>query len=74
MVSHVTISIVINRVLFFFLHALLIFQTQSIIPIPFDLAVVNEGNAMNLTSGKFTTSRQGITFTLITLTFWQSSG
>jgi hypothetical protein len=31
-------------------------------PIPFDLAVVNEGNAMNLTSGKFTAPRPGIYF------------
>ena len=31
-------------------------------PIPFDLARVNEGNAMNLTSGKFTTPRPGIYF------------
>jgi hypothetical protein len=31
-------------------------------PIPFDLAVVNEGNAMNLTSGIFTASRPGIYF------------
>ncbi len=29
---------------------------------PFDLAVVNEGNAMNLTSGKFTAPRPGIYF------------
>jgi hypothetical protein len=32
------------------------------IPIPFDLAVVNEGNAMDLTSGKFTAPRPGIYF------------
>ncbi|XP_046458967.1 uncharacterized protein LOC124205555 isoform X2 [Daphnia pulex] len=32
------------------------------IPIPFDLARVNEGNAMNLTSGKFTAPRPGIYF------------
>ena len=31
-------------------------------PIPFDLARVNEGNAMNLTSGKFTAPRPGIYF------------
>jgi hypothetical protein len=31
-------------------------------PIPFNLAVVNEGNAMNLTSGKFTAPRPGIYF------------
>ena len=31
-------------------------------PIPFQLAVVNEGNAMNLTSGKFTAPRPGIYF------------
>jgi hypothetical protein len=31
-------------------------------PIPFDLAVVNEGNAMNLTSGIFTAPRPGIYF------------
>jgi hypothetical protein len=31
-------------------------------PIPFELAVVNEGNAMDLTSGKFTASRPGIYF------------
>jgi hypothetical protein len=31
-------------------------------PIPFDLAVVNEGNAMNLTSGKFTAPRTGTYF------------
>jgi hypothetical protein len=31
-------------------------------PIPFDLALVNEGNAMNLTSGKFTAPRPGIYF------------
>ncbi len=30
--------------------------------IPFDSAVVNEGNAMNLTSGKFTAPRPGIYF------------
>jgi hypothetical protein len=30
------------------------------IPIPFELARVNEGNAMNLTSGKFTAPRPGI--------------
>jgi hypothetical protein len=31
-------------------------------PIPFDLAVVNEGYAMDLTSGKFTAPRPGIYF------------
>ncbi len=31
-------------------------------PIPFDSALVNEGNAMNLTSGKFTAPRQGTYF------------
>jgi hypothetical protein len=31
-------------------------------PIPFDLAQVNEGNAMDLTSGKFTAPRPGIYF------------
>ncbi|XP_046456495.1 uncharacterized protein LOC124203731 [Daphnia pulex] len=31
-------------------------------PIPFELARVNEGNAMNLTSGKFTAPRPGIYF------------
>jgi hypothetical protein len=31
-------------------------------PIPFDLTVVNEGNAMDLTSGKFTAPRPGIYF------------
>ncbi|EFX82762.1 hypothetical protein DAPPUDRAFT_316492 [Daphnia pulex] len=31
-------------------------------PIPFDLARVNEGNAMNLASGKFTAPRPGIYF------------
>jgi hypothetical protein len=37
------------------------FSTQNT-PIPFDLAVVNEGNAMNLSSGKFTAPRPGIYF------------
>jgi hypothetical protein len=37
------------------------FNTTST-PIPFDLARVNEGNAMNLTSGKFTAPRPGIYF------------
>jgi hypothetical protein len=37
------------------------FYTKST-PIPFDLARVNEGNAMNLTSGKFTAPRPGIYF------------
>jgi hypothetical protein len=37
------------------------FKTQST-PIPFDLAVVNEGNAMDLRSGKFTAPRPGIYF------------
>jgi hypothetical protein len=31
-------------------------------PIPFDLARVNEGNAMDLTTGKFTAPRPGIYF------------
>ena len=31
-------------------------------PIPFELARMNEGNAMNLTSGKFTAPRQGVYF------------
>ena len=31
-------------------------------PIPFELARVNEGNAMDLTSGKFTAPRPGIYF------------
>jgi hypothetical protein len=31
-------------------------------PIPFDLALVNEGNAMDLTSGIFTAPRPGIYF------------
>jgi hypothetical protein len=31
-------------------------------PIPFDLALVNEGNAMDLASGKFTAPRPGIYF------------
>jgi hypothetical protein len=31
-------------------------------PIPYNLARVNEGNAMNLTSGKFTAPRPGIYF------------
>jgi hypothetical protein len=37
------------------------FGTKST-PIPFDLARVNEGNAMNLTSGIFTAPRPGIYF------------
>jgi hypothetical protein len=37
------------------------FNTTST-PLPFELAVVNEGNAMNLTSGKFTAPRPGIYF------------
>ncbi len=37
------------------------FNTQST-PIPFNLEMVNEGNAMNLTSGIFTAPRQGIYF------------
>jgi hypothetical protein len=37
------------------------FYTQ-LTPIPFELAVVNEGNAMDLTSGKFTAPRPGIYF------------
>jgi hypothetical protein len=37
------------------------FDTQ-LTPIPFDLALVNEGNAMDLTSGKFTAPRSGIFF------------
>ncbi|XP_046458918.1 uncharacterized protein LOC124205520 isoform X2 [Daphnia pulex] len=37
------------------------FKTENI-PIPFDLAVLNEGNAMNLTSGIFTAPRPGIYF------------
>ncbi|XP_046645607.1 uncharacterized protein LOC124336048 isoform X4 [Daphnia pulicaria] len=37
------------------------FKTK-LTPIPFDLAVVNEGNAMNLTSGKFTAPRPGTYF------------
>ena len=32
------------------------------IPIPWDVAVVNEGNAMDLTTGKFTAPRPGIYF------------
>jgi hypothetical protein len=34
----------------------------TVTPIPFDLAVVNEGNAMNLNTGKFTAPRPGIYF------------
>jgi hypothetical protein len=37
------------------------FNTQHI-PIPFELAVVNEGNAMDLNTGKFTAPRPGIYF------------
>ena len=37
------------------------FKTERT-PIPFDSTVVNEGNAMNLTSGKFTAPRPGIYF------------
>jgi hypothetical protein len=37
------------------------FKTE-ITPIPFDLAVVNEGNAMDLRSGKFTAPRPGTYF------------
>jgi hypothetical protein len=37
------------------------FETQHT-PIPFELARVNEGNAMNLTTGKFTAPRPGIYF------------
>ncbi len=37
------------------------FKTK-LTPIPFDLAVVNEGNAMNLTSGIFTAPRPGTYF------------
>jgi hypothetical protein len=37
------------------------FNTKST-PIPFDLAVLNEGNGMNLTSGIFTAPRTGIYF------------
>jgi hypothetical protein len=37
------------------------FNTERI-PVPFDLAVVNEGNAMDLRSGTFTAPRPGIYF------------
>jgi hypothetical protein len=37
------------------------FNTERI-PVPFDLVRVNEGNAMNLTSGKFTAPQPGIYF------------
>jgi hypothetical protein len=37
------------------------FQTKYT-PIPFDLARVNEGNAMDLTTGIFTAPRNGIYF------------
>nr|CAH0105725.1 unnamed protein product [Daphnia galeata] len=37
------------------------FNTMGI-PIPWDVAVVNEGNAMDLTTGKFTAPRPGIYF------------
>ncbi len=37
------------------------FSTKNT-PIPFELAVVNEGNAMDLTSGKFTAPQPGIYF------------
>jgi hypothetical protein len=36
--------------------------TTPYTPIPWDVAVVNEGNAMNLTSGIFTAPRPGIYF------------
>jgi hypothetical protein len=36
--------------------------TTTRTPIPFELEVVNEGNAMNLKSGKFTAPRPGIYF------------
>ncbi|EFX82583.1 C1q and tumor necrosis factor-related protein 5 [Daphnia pulex] len=36
--------------------------SQQYTPLPFDLAVVNVGNAMNLTSGKFTAPAPGIYF------------
>jgi hypothetical protein len=35
---------------------------QSSTPIPFELVLVNKGNAMNLTTGKFTAPRPGIYF------------
>jgi hypothetical protein len=38
------------------------FSSTTGTPIPFQLAVVNEGNAMDLTSGKFTAPRPGIYF------------
>jgi hypothetical protein len=37
------------------------FRTEGF-PVPFELARLNEGNAMNLTSGKFTAPRPGIYF------------
>jgi hypothetical protein len=40
-------------------------------PVPFDLARINEGNAMNLTSGKFTASRQGVYY--FSLTGWMAN-
>jgi hypothetical protein len=46
-------------------------------PIPFNFARVNEGNAMDLTSGKFTAPRPGIyffSFTGIASLYSQSSG
>jgi hypothetical protein len=45
------------------------FYTQDT-PIPFELARVNEGNAMNLTSGKFTAPRPGIYFFSFAGTAW----
>ena len=36
--------------------------STTLTPIPFDLALVNEGNAMDLTSGIFTAPRTGIYF------------
>jgi hypothetical protein len=46
---------------YFYVQRNSIFNTITT-PIPFDLAVVNEGNAMNLTSGIFTAPRPGIYF------------